>query len=652
MHPECKKYEKFRKITGYILDVLLALAVFYAAVYLLRKGTVHYRPESQWPLGILTGLPLVFRPRKKATVAELLLHDVLVLLAASSFGLLLTEYVVKGGIIIGNTAIWQGYVYHAAIFGIVYLLAANIRLTTCIGMGLTLVYALIDHYVTVFRGTPVLLSDVFAIGTAKNVASNYSVPVELSVLTTVGIAAVFCIAVWRVRRPSSAPRRWQFFTCSLLLACWLCGYELAGQGFGFWQGNLEYSEWYYFCRTAGNAIVQRPKDYTDTAPEQLAAAYQGEEGEIRPNIIMIMNESFADLRDVGAFATNEEYMPYFRSLEGSENVVSGDLLVSTFGGGTATTEFEVLTGDTMAFLPFGSSPYQMYIKAALPGLVSGLEGQGYQTVAMHPYRASSWNREEVYERLGFDAQLYEDDFAADAGRLRTYISDSADYQKIIEIYENKQPGAPLFLFNVTMQNHGGYEPSDDANFEQRIHLTGQYEGKYPEVDQYLSLVKYSDDALKELVGYFSSVDEPTAIVFFGDHQPNVPSAFYDDLYGNTDAERTREEKQAKLITPFFIWANYDIAEAENVQISANYLAAYALEMLGCSTSGYDALRLATRAQVPRINSYGYYTADGEWYDAQTAADYEALSDYHMAQYAQLFDTTNRVDTWYEPQPGE
>ena len=505
MHPECKKYEKFRKIIGYILDVLLALAVFYAAVYLLRKGTVHYRPESQWPLGILTGLPLVFRPRKKATAAELLLHDVLVLLAASSFGLLLTEYVVKGGIIIGNTAIWQGYVYHAAIFGIVYLLASNIRLTTCIGMGLTLVYALIDHYVTVFRGTPVLLSDVFAIGTAKNVAANYSVPVELSVLTTVGIAAVFCVAVWRVRRPSSAPRRWQFFTCSLLLACWLCGYELAGQGFGFWQGNLEYSEWYYFCRTAGNAIVQRPEDYTDTAPEQLAAAYQGEEGEIRPNIIMIMNESFADLRDVGAFATNEEYMPYFRSLEGSENVVSGDLLVSTFGGGTATTEFEVLTGDTMAFLPFGSSPYQMYIKAALPGLVSGLEGQGYQTVAMHPYRASSWNREEVYERLGFDAQLYEDDFAADAGRLRTYISDSADYQKIIEIYENKQPGAPLFLFNVTMQNHGGYEPSDDPNFEQRIHLTGQYEGKYPEVDQYLSLVKYSDDAIKELVGYFSSL---------------------------------------------------------------------------------------------------------------------------------------------------
>ena len=98
MHPECKKQVNIWKIAGYIADIVLALLVFYAAVYLLQKGSIHYRPESQWPLGIMTGLPLVLRPRKKATAAELLLHDVLVLLAASSFGLLLTEYVVKGGI--------------------------------------------------------------------------------------------------------------------------------------------------------------------------------------------------------------------------------------------------------------------------------------------------------------------------------------------------------------------------------------------------------------------------------------------------------------------------------------------------------------------------------------------------------------------------
>ena len=163
-----------------------------------------------------------------------------------------------------------------------------------------------------------------------------------------------------------------------------------------------------------------------------------------------------------------------------------------------------------------------------------------------------------------------------------------------------------------------------------------------------SLVKYSDEALEELIGYFSAVDEPTAIVFFGDHQPNVTSAFYDDLLGTTDAERSRLEKQARMDTPFFIWANYDIAEAQDVQISANYLSAYALDALGCSTSGYDQLRLALREKIPLMNSYGYYTVDERWHDAETAADRTALSDYRIAQYAQLFDSKNRVDRWYEP----
>lgn len=94
-----------------------------------------------------------------------------------------------------------------------------------------------------------------------------------------------------------------------------------------------------------------------------------------------------------------------------------------------------------------------------------------------------------------------------------------------------------------MQNHGGYEREGYPAFEEKIHLTGEYEGKYQQVDTYLSLVRCSDEAVQELVSYFANVSEDTAIIFFGDHQPNVPSAFYDELYGNTDAERSREQKQ-------------------------------------------------------------------------------------------------------------
>lgn len=647
MRPKCKEQAKGRKILCLFINAVLVLLLIYAAVYLLDKGTIFYRLESQQALGVLAALPFLLRPRRRATAFELAVHDILVLLAASSFALLLTEYVVKGGILVGNTAIWQGYLAHAAVFGLIYVFVGNIRWTACIGMGLTLLYALIDHYVTVFRGTPVLLSDIFAIGTAKNVAASYSVPVELSVVQTVGVAVLFCVAVWRMRRVAT-PRRWQFITCSLLLCSWLCGLQLAGTSFGFWQGNLEYSEWYYFCRTAGNAIVERPTGYSDEALTQITEEYIGTQGEMRPNIIMIMNESFADLHDVGEFETNEDYLPYLHTLEGQENTITGDLLVSVFGGGTATTEFEVLTGDTMAFLPYGCSPYQMYVKSATPGVVSGLSAQGYQTVSLHPYRATSWNRQQVYERFGFDTQLYEDAFGQDAERLRGFISDSADYRKIFEVYENKQADTPLFLFNVTMQNHGGYVPDETDNFEQTIQLTGEYAGKYPEVDEYLSLVKRSDAAIEELIAYFSAVDEPTAIIFFGDHQPNVPSAFYEGLMEDTGEEQNTKERQKKKLTPFFIWANYDIAEQQDVQISANYLTTFALDALGCSTSGYDALRLSVREQIPRINNAGYYLPDGSWCDLETVAQCDALTEYRMMQYAQLFDVKKRDDMWYEP----
>lgn len=648
MYPKCKERAKSKKILGYIINAVLAVLLIYAAVYLLRKGTIFYRPESQKPLGILAALPFLLRPRKRATAFELAVHDILVLLAASSFALLLTEYVVKGGILIGNTAIWQGYIAHAAVFGLVYVFVGSIRWTTCIGMGLTLLYALIDHYVTVFRGTPVLLSDIFAIGTAKNVAANYSVPVEISVLQTLAIAVMFCVAVWRMRRVST-PKRCQFITCSLLLCSWLCGLQLVGNSFGFWQGNLEYSEWYYFCRTAGNAIVEQPAGYSADALTQITEEYSGTKEEFRPNIIMIMNESFADLHDVGDFETNEDYLPFLHSLEGKENTITGDLLVSTFGGGTATTEFEVLTGDTMAFLPYGSSPYQMYVKGEMPGVVSGLAAQGYQTVSLHPYLATSWNRQQVYERLGFETQLYEDDFGEDdTERLRSYVSDRSDYYKIFEVYRYKRPDTPLFMFNVTMQNHGGYIPDENDNFTQTIHLTGEYAGKYPEVDEYLSLARESDKAIEELLAYFSEVDEPTAIIFFGDHQPNVPSAFYDELLGDTDGDSSGAEKQKKMVTPFFIWANYDIEEQQDVQISANYLTAFALDALGCSTSGYDALRLAVREQIPRINNAGYYLPDGSWTGIETVEAGTLLAEYKMMQYVQLFDVNKRDNAWYEP----
>ena len=149
-----------------------------------------------------------------------------------------------------------------------------------------------------------------------------------------------------------------------------------------------------------------------SAREELAAYAQPSEApERKPNIIVIMDEAFSDPAVLADFQTNEDYMPFMHSMmAGADNTVSGWLNVSVLGGNTANTEFEYLTGNTMAFLPTGSIPYQQYIKAETPSMASHLASLGYKTVAMHPYKATGWDRDKVYPDLGFQEMHFLPDY--------------------------------------------------------------------------------------------------------------------------------------------------------------------------------------------------------------------------------------------------
>ena len=165
-----------------------------------------------------------------------------------------------------------------------------------------------------------------------------------------------------------------------------------------------------------------------------------------------MIESLSDLRVVGEFGTNQEYFPYTNSLR--ENTVWGSLCIPVFGSWTSNSEFEFLTGDSVAMLPSGTIAYQFYVRPDTKFLVSTLKSQGYEAVAMHPYPAENWNRDKCYHYLGFEKFIAGEDYAG-SETIRNYVSDHADFQKIIEMVEQKKhPEDKLFVFNVTMQNHG------------------------------------------------------------------------------------------------------------------------------------------------------------------------------------------------------
>ena len=161
--------------------------------------------------------------------------------------------------------------------------------------------------------------------------------------------------------------------------------------------------------------VERPESYSEEALAALAGSAPsdpvavpaaGEDGMIRPvNVIVIMNESLSDLSVLPGVESNTDAMPFLRSL--TENTIKGYAYSSVFGGTTANSEYEFLTGNTTAFLPAGTVPYQMYVSSGDPTLVGQMAALGYRTVAAHPYRSSGWSRPSVYQDFGFDEVYFE-----------------------------------------------------------------------------------------------------------------------------------------------------------------------------------------------------------------------------------------------------
>ena len=169
--------------------------------------------------------------------------------------------------------------------------------------------------------------------------------------------------------------------------------------------------------------------------------------------------------------------------------------------------------------------------------------------------------------------------------------------------------------------------------------------------QFFSLMRESDNAIRELIEHYSAVDETTMIVFFGDHQPPLGNEFYEELYGKPLDQRTTEEVLQQYETPFFIWANYDIPEAEDVRISSNYLSVLTRQLANIPLSGFDAMLSELMEVLPVATTVGYVTAEGEVYESaeELPEDIRALyEDYRLMAYNYLFDEDHHPEGFYSP----
>ena len=555
---------------------------------------------------------------------------------------------------------WFNILIFELIAWTLYLLIGRMTTALRIELAFALAFGLTNHYVMAFRSTPFVPWDLLSVRTAASVAQNYDfTPTPRMIVVTV----LFVLLMVAVRVLRKVPRIKLPIRLGSAVLCGLalCLFVNTLQQETFQNKHYLYPFLFtpaYMTKVNGMAVtfamdlayvaVDKPEGYSAEEAQKTLEQYgntdnvfaddeentndaknRGEDANNKelPNIIVIMDEAFSDLAVVGDLETNEDYMPFMHKMQqGADHTITGYAQVSVCGGNTANSEFEFLTGNTMSFLPSGSIPYQQYITKDTPSLASYLASLGYETYAQHPYYASGWNREKVYPLLGFEHLNFIDDYA-NKTYVRKYVSDDADMQHIIDTYENKEDGKPAFIFNVTMQNHGGYTDAF-SDLSEDVHATN-YNSEV--LDRYLSLIRLTDQSLEKLVDYFSNVDEKTVIVFFGDHQPSdtVAAQVQDSML--LPGESVPDEQLRKRYqVPYLVWANYDIDGATQQNTSLNYLSAEVLKAAGVPTDAYQNFLLDLQKSYPVMSAAGRTDASD--------ADENMLNTYKKLQYYNLFET--------------
>lgn len=551
--------------------------------------------------------------------------------------------------------------FYYLLFVICIFLTGNSGRGCVLATVLPMLFGLVNYFVVDFRSSPVVPWDLYSVGTAVSVAGNYEMEFTPRLIQ---VLAGFLILIFLGSRTGIRVKKLGVRAAGFLLSVvcmWGCVRGINTDSwihfFGLDTTLFTPNVLYRNNGLAGGFLsilkyirVEKPQGYSAEEVKKIAEEYPAEESDTElsnlPNVIVIMDEAFSDLSVFGEFETDTDYMPFIHSLE--ENTVKGNCYVSVKGGNTANSEYEFLTGDSMAFMPAGSVPYQQYIKSEMPSMATYLQNLGYETAAIHPYNRSGWARDKVYPWIGFEQLLFKPDFE-DPKLIRNYISDQSAFEKIVELYEGKEEGQRLFTFEVTMQNHGGYS-KDVEGFEESVFLT-ELENKTTSVraaEKYLTLIRETDQAFQYLVEYFEEQEEDTIILLFGDHQPS-------DYITNTILRLLGLERDGNdevyfdnYQVPFVIWANYDIEEELVEHTSVNYLGTLLMEKAGVPLTGYQEFLKTLQEEIPVITANMIMDSEG-WryrYDEREGINEELLKKYQMLVYNHLADREGRIADFF------
>lgn len=483
----------------------------------------------------------------------------------------------------------QFFLSYVLMFGIInvfYGLPRRVYLTiSSIQIGLFSILGFISRQKLILKGSPLIPSDFSLVKEALEIAGRFKAAYMWVSLIAVGILVLIVLIVkFTPQEKYKWPQKVSVFLISFtLLMAFYMGFGPIQNAFSLELINLSQKMNYDengmmlgFLLNAEYLKVQEPSDYQEDTINQILKttkeAYSTDPN-FKPNIIFVMNEAFWDPTLMKNVVYNQDPIPFFHSLQKSQT--SGIMLSPVYGGGTANTEFEALTGFSTQFLPAGSIPYAQYVNKPIEALPTILQRQGYATSAIHTYDDWFYNRNSVYKDLGFDKFISKEFFDAPEYKGQ-YIRDTELTQKILD--EVKETQKPDFIYAISMQNHGPYSGSENQQNIIKSNDSNLSPASKAMLDNYCNTLSDVDQSLKQLIDGLQQINQPTEVIFFGDHLPMLGDDYsvYKEA-GFIKGDNAYQDYLNLHSVPFVTWNNFSTTK-QNLRLSANFMGTYALQL--------------------------------------------------------------------------
>lgn len=544
-----------------------------------------------------------------------------------------------------------------------YFVIGKISWTFTISVVIMSLLHAINHYKIKFRDEPLNPTDFVLGKEAGNIAQGYDLTPDIKIYSIIIVCLLTIILSFlfiKNKRPNlKISLAGTAVTLVITIVMYTCVYGNTKIYKHFYSGKGIFQETeivgaqglvYSLVHNIGSMQYEKPGEYSREKAERILNRYKQPEYEVKPpNVIAVMCEAYTDIQKWGNVSFSDENPYEFYNYLKSKGCY-GEVFVPQFGGGTATTEFEFLTGNnTSAISSTMPVAYKTIINKDTYSLARLFKNIGFETAAMHPGDPWFYNRQNVYTYMGFDKFTSKDDLPSDTPHVVGYISESVSAEMIINDYNRhleENPDKGYFNFLVTIQNHGPYDGNvlvqDKGEFISKD--SGLTDEQYYIINNYLAGIKDSDDFMKTIYEYINTLDEPTVFILFGDHLP-----FLDgdeqlfSILGLDIASGTYEAYENRYSTDYVIIGN-DAYLKGNVPsingkqsiISSNYLSVKLMKYMNMDLSPFHAFLNDMMQYAPIISRQHNGTSTG--FGETPPEEFDTLfSEYKILQYYNLYD---------------